>query len=114
MSPFDRLGRRADRLAKTSSALKHVAEAGGPLYQSLDDAQKNRFKILARMLRPHRHRFAFNGGNGPGGWRGQFGPGEGRHGEWRAFQDRQFGENDATPNGEPQSYTEGGNEESEL
>ena len=65
-SPFDRLDRRADRMAKTSAALKRVADAGAPLYQSLDDAQKNRFKILARMLRPHRHRFAFNEGNGPG------------------------------------------------
>ncbi len=55
-TPFDRLGKRADHLAKTSAALKHVADAGAPLYQSLDDAQKHRFKILAHMLRPHRHR----------------------------------------------------------
>jgi hypothetical protein len=113
-SPFERLGKRADRLAKTGSALKHVADAGAPLYQSLDDAQKNRFKILARMLRPHRHHFAFNSGNRPGDGREQFGPGEGRRGEWRGFQDRQFGENDAAPDGQPQSYTDGGNEGSDL
>jgi zinc resistance-associated protein len=113
-TPFDRLERRADRMAKTSAALKRVADAGAPLYQSLNDAQKNRFKILARMLRPHRHRFAFNEGNGTGGWREQFGSGGGRRGEWRSFQDRQFGENDVTPSDQSQSYTESGNEGSEL
>ena len=113
-SPFDRLDRRADRMAKTSAALKRVADAGAPLYQSLDDAQKNRFKILARMLRPHRHRFAFNEGNGPGGWREHFGSGGGRRGEWRSFQDRQFGENDVTPSDQSQSYREGGNHGSEF
>jgi hypothetical protein len=73
--PFDRLAQRADNLAKTSAALKKVADAGGPLYQSLNDAQKERFKILARMLRPHPHRMAFNE---RGGWRGHWrdhGPG---------------------------------------
>jgi zinc resistance-associated protein len=113
-TPFDRLDRRAERMAKTGAALKRVADAGAPLYQSLDDAQKNRFKILARMLRPHhRHRFASNDGNGSGGWREHFGSG-GRRGEWRSFQDRQFGENDATPSDQSQSYREGGNDGSEL
>ncbi len=66
--PFDRLARRADDLAKTSAALKKVADAGGPLYQSLTDAQKDRFRMLSRMLRPHpRTRFAFN--ERDGGWR---------------------------------------------
>lgn len=59
--PFDRLEHRADNMAKTSAALKKVADAGAPLYQSLTDAQKGRFKMLSRMLRPHpRARFAFN------------------------------------------------------
>jgi hypothetical protein len=53
LSPFDRLARRADNMAKRSAAMKKVAEAGSPLYQSLDDAQKKRFVVLARMLRPH-------------------------------------------------------------
>jgi hypothetical protein len=55
MSPFDRMARRADNMAKRSVALKKVADAGAPLYQSLDDAQKSRFTVLARMLRPHMH-----------------------------------------------------------
>src|ERR1700739_3908909 len=33
-NPFDRLGRRADGLAKASAALKKVADTGAPLYQS--------------------------------------------------------------------------------
>ena len=119
VAPFDRLARRADRMAKTSAALKRVADAGAPLYQSLDDAQKNRFKILARMLRPHRHRFAFNEGRGPGsgngpGWRDRDGPGGGRHGEWRSFQERQFGENDGTPDNQPPAYRDSANDSSEL
>ncbi len=65
-SPFDRLARRADSMAKTSAALRKVAETGAPLYQSLTDAQKERFKTLARVLRPHPRRFAFNEGNGGG------------------------------------------------
>ena len=63
-SPFDRLARRADTMAKSSAALKKVAETGAPLYQSLTDAQKERFKTLARVLRPHPRRFAFNEGHG--------------------------------------------------
>ncbi len=66
--PFDRLSRRADAMAKTSAALKKVADTGAPLYQSLTDAQKERFKTLARVLRPHARRFAFNEQR-DGGWR---------------------------------------------
>lgn len=66
-NPFDRLEHRADNLAKASAALKKVADAGAPLYASLTDEQKQRFKVLARILRPHPHRFAFN--QEQGGWR---------------------------------------------
>jgi len=71
MSPFDRLSRRADNMSKRSAALKKVADAGAPLYQSLDDAQKSRFTVLAHMLRPHHPGFQ--------GWR-RFGEGYGRGG----------------------------------
>src|SRR5262245_4033488 len=54
-TPFERLSQRADTMAKTSAALKKIADAGAPLYQSLNDDQKNRFVRLARMLRPHHH-----------------------------------------------------------
>jgi zinc resistance-associated protein len=66
-TPFERMTRRADNMAKLSAALKHIAEAGTPLYQSLNDAQKERFEKLSRMLRPHhRHMRARNEG---GRWR---------------------------------------------
>ena len=52
-SPFDRLARLADNMAKRSAALKKIADTGAPLYQSLDDEQKGRFVRLAHMLRPH-------------------------------------------------------------
>jgi hypothetical protein len=84
ITPFDRLARRADDMAKTSAALKHVADAGAPLYQSLNDAQKNRFRMLARMLRPHpRLRAEFRE------WRE-------RHGDRQGFEHhaRRFGDGD--------------------
>ncbi len=68
-NPFERMAHRADRMAKTSAALKKIADAGGPLYQSLTDEQKARFRTLGRILRPHHHRMAFNESND--GWRGR-------------------------------------------
>ncbi len=53
-NPIERLQRRADQLTATGTALKHLADAAAPLYQSLDDAQKHRLTMLARLLRPHR------------------------------------------------------------
>jgi hypothetical protein len=52
----DRLQRRADRVSQYGAALEGVAKAAQPLYQSLNDAQKNRFVMLTRVLQPrHRH-----------------------------------------------------------
>jgi LTXXQ motif family protein len=72
-SPFDRLEHRADIMAKRSAALKKVADAGAPLYQSLNDDQKARFVKLARILRPHPRMHAFmeqHGRQGEGGGHG--------------------------------------------
>jgi hypothetical protein len=95
LSPFERMAKRADAMSKRSVALKQIADAGAPLYQSLNDTQKARFTMLARMLRPHHH--GFNGGErregrnfdrdgrGEGGWGGRrFGenaPGFGQGGQ---------------------------------
>jgi zinc resistance-associated protein len=87
--PFDRLARRADAMAKTSAALKKVADTGAPLYLSLTDAQKERFKTLARLLRPHPRRFAFNERNG--GWR-QGGRGMGGRGGFEHHRGRPEGD----------------------
>src|SRR5258707_1169302 len=92
-SPFDRLAKRADAMSKRSVALKQIADAGAPLYQSLDDAQKARFTKLARILRPHQH--GNNGGERREGrnfdrdGRGQDGRGHDGHG-WGG---RRFGGN---------------------
>jgi hypothetical protein len=68
-TPFERLARRADNMSKMSAALKHVADAGAPLYQSLNEAQKNRFTKLARFLLPYRHHYMHTFNTGGGGWR---------------------------------------------
>ncbi len=74
-SPIERLQRRADAMTTGGAALKRLADAAAPLYQSLDDAQKRRFAMLARFMRPREvgggmmmyHRF----GGGGGGMQGQ-------------------------------------------
>ena len=53
-NPVEWLQQRADALSSTAAGLKKLSDAEGPLYKSLDDAQKHRFEILAEALRPHR------------------------------------------------------------
>ena len=92
-SPFERLARRADNMAKTSAALKKIADAGAPLYASLNDEQKGRFMKLAQILRPHH---GMHGGNG--GWRhgARFGEGHGwNHDGHRFGQDSGGGDQDS-------------------
>jgi hypothetical protein len=71
--PVERLNLMADAMQARGAALKKVAEAADPLYKSLDDAQKHRFVLLARMLRPQgegmgRHGMRGEGMRGEGGW----------------------------------------------
>ncbi|HEU4660914.1 MAG TPA: Spy/CpxP family protein refolding chaperone [Pseudolabrys sp.] len=47
--PIERLARHASRMSERGAALKKVADAVGPLYQTLDEGQKRRFMILARL-----------------------------------------------------------------
>jgi hypothetical protein len=54
----DFMTRRADAMSKSAAAYKQFAEAAVPLYKSLDDAQKHRFGILTRILRPKPMMFA--------------------------------------------------------
>jgi hypothetical protein len=75
-SPFDRLQRRADAMARLATALKGVADAGTPLYQSLTDAQQRRFRLLAHMIRPH-----WMGGGGRNGMMGPHSDGSRQHGK---------------------------------
>jgi hypothetical protein len=57
-NPIARLRERADNMAASSAALKKIADAGEPLYKTLDEGQKRRLSVLT-----HGGRF------GPEGWR---------------------------------------------
>jgi Spy/CpxP family protein refolding chaperone len=50
-SPIDRMTHMSDSLAQASQVLKQVAQAAKPLYDSLNDDQKDRFGPLLHMLR---------------------------------------------------------------
>lgn len=63
--PIERMSARADAMTQRGQAMKKLADAAGPLYKSLDDGQKHRFMVLAR-LGAERH-----------GWRGH---------EWRGHE----------------------------
>ena len=56
-SPLDRLDRMATRLSDVGAALKRIADAGKPLYASLNDQQKRMFGYLSHeMMRMGRDR----------------------------------------------------------
>ncbi len=68
--PIERLSRHADAIEQRGAALKKLATAAGPLYQSLDDAQKHRFDVLARLgAERFGHWRARHGWRGHDGWR---------------------------------------------
>lgn len=66
----ERMAFRADAMTQRGGALKKLADASGPLYKSLDEGQKYRFAMLARV---GGHEFRGQGGHH--GDRGQ----DGRH-----------------------------------
>lgn len=76
--PIERLSLRADRMTEQGAAMKKLADAAGPLYKSLDDGQKKRLMVLAKLggrdghgMRGHgRH----HGGKHHGGPRHERGP----------------------------------------
>lgn len=86
--PMERLSRRADAMQARGAALKKLADAAKPLYDSLNDAQKHRFMVLARLgggrFGGHHGWRRGHGWHGMGGWhhrgwhhRGPWGPGFG-------------------------------------
>ncbi len=85
-NPVERLDRRAEAMQTRGAALKKLADAAGPLYDSLTDAQKKRFVVLARLggRQFARSRHGWRGrhdGQGRGGWRHHRGPrGDGQRG----------------------------------
>jgi hypothetical protein len=85
--PVQRLERMSERTIARGQALKKLADAAGPLYATLTDAQKHRLPLLMGGMH---HRFAMmhegrgGGERGGMGWqRGGRGPEDGRMGGWR-------------------------------
>ena len=68
--PVERLRRQAETLTTAGAALKRLADAQDPLYKSLDDNQKNRFRMLSHLLAPRHMRFTEMRGRRDHGWRG--------------------------------------------
>jgi hypothetical protein len=81
--PVERLSLRAKVMQERGAALGKLATAAGPLYQSLDDAQKHRFTVLARL-------------NGR-----QFGDRQGRH-HWRGHDGMRHHRGPAEGGAQPQ------------
>lgn len=78
--PIERLQLRAETMTQRGASLKKVADAAAPLYQSLDEGQKHRFTMLARLDGPRfgrgghhwrhhggRHGMMQHGDHGPAG-----------------------------------------------
>lgn len=82
----DQLRFMADRQAALADALRKLADASGPLYKSLDEGQRRRMRILARVM--GRQPGMGRGGMGAGG------PGMGRGGRWRDGMMRRGGPDD--------------------
>ena len=72
--PIERLSLRADVMAQRGAALKKLADAAGPLYKSLDDGQKHRFVVLARLDAQRSAAARHRGQRGCGMHRGQRSP----------------------------------------
>jgi zinc resistance-associated protein len=108
--PTARLRRRADALSGYGAALAKLADAQEPLYNSLDEAQKRRFAILAQPMRHGRgwrhhgmwqgHGWGHHGmGQRRGMWQGMREPagGPAGHGWRRDNQHNENGRGDAEP-----------------
>lgn len=51
--PAAEMRARSDRMAQAAASLRKLADATGPLYASLDEAQKRRFGALLHMMGRH-------------------------------------------------------------
>jgi zinc resistance-associated protein len=85
--PVQRLRTMADRMGENAATMRKLADAAGPLYASLDEAQKRR---VDRVMQRGGRMMMGGGGHGRmgggGGWGGQWeghrgGPGRGPGGE---------------------------------
>lgn len=72
--PLERMKLRAERMTETGTSLKALADAATPLYAKLDDAQKQRFRVMSQF---GGRQFAGGYGRGHHEW--------GRHHNFREF-----------------------------
>jgi hypothetical protein len=89
--PIARLQRRADAMLQQGAALKRLADAAAPLWQSFDEGQKRRYAVLTL---PFRGRMMTRPGGDRGDERsgpGRDGGGFGRDGGPGGFGQRGFG-----------------------
>ena len=75
--PVARLQRRADAMTQEGAALKALADAAAPLWQSFDDGQKRRFTVLSRPDNRQANAGAPDERAGPGRAGGRDGDGRG-------------------------------------
>lgn len=73
--PLERLAQRAQLMESRGVALRKLADAAGPLYKSLDEGQKHRFVLLARL-----NRYGFDEWRGHHGAHWRHGPGDRQRG----------------------------------
>lgn len=64
VDPAELMQRRAAALTQSGAALKKLGDATGPLYTSLDEAQKRRFAVLGRSIIPELRGFSDRGQRG--------------------------------------------------
>jgi len=83
VDPAELMQRRASALTESGTALKKLGDATGPLYSSLDEAQKWRFSVLGRSIIPGLQGF---GDRGPRGFRMHRTENEGGIGIDRSFE----------------------------
>lgn len=75
--PAAEMRARSDRMAQAAASLRKLADATGPLYASLDEAQKRRFGMLLHMMGRHHMMGGHHGMGGRHGWRQGMGEGRG-------------------------------------
>lgn len=62
--PVQQLRRHAEMMSNAGASLMRLADAQEPLYQGLDDSQKNRFRLLSNILMSRQPYFAQMRGHG--------------------------------------------------
>jgi hypothetical protein len=100
--PVERLRQRGSQMSDNGAALRRLADAMDPLYRSLNDGQKRRFGMLARMGGMRGMWGREHGGREDREHRGGREDGEHRGGREQGMPGRR---SDASPNAQPAERT---------